>query len=345
MSTVSEENVRLVGVHHRGTRNHMGCECNWNASLPVMKVRQDSENVQVTVNGTGEVPCHLENDVIYRVKRLSSPVLPEGEVREIQSLLMPIVQDAGHSVDSLLSLNYELPKEASFAKEMRRQLYKSLKVKVPDETLSLIGTIARRYQESCEEEYVFSLTREYDRPDRFYLNGGSCYWSGDGFHSKSMCHCKQLGVSLLVKLPLSCQDSNLERFYSNWNYYSDGTYPLIRSLVIPVEYAKGAREYHLVPDWEYKQLSRFVVLNSYDRSDAWRDEHYSNLDVHMSKLLSGVLENASCGGNAKGGSMNHRFYMNSFAGRGSIPIIHIGREIPPNSYPLTPRCSEVKTCW
>jgi hypothetical protein len=312
-----------------------GCRCDWNASLPLLKANQDGEKILIRENATGETPYYLKPDVIYRVTSVPSLSLPVESVREVQEKIAPALREKGLSPDALSTLSYDIPKEASYAKEMRSQLYKAFRIKVPDTVLSEIGTIARRHLESQEEEFLFSLTREYDRDPHFYLNGGSCYYDAGCSYAKSMCHCKRFGVCLFLKIAPDVAVNSLRELYESWEKdMSQCTEKrrgvLFRSLVIPVSFTEN--RYKLSPQWEREMLTRFVVTNTYRHEYDERAGSYSNSDGHIASLLAKSLHAGSEGKNASlcetsGGSS---FYMN---GRGdnssrNTPIVHVGREAP-----------------
>jgi hypothetical protein len=318
-----------------------GCRCEWNAYLPYMEARRDTSKIVIYENGTGEMPRHFKNDIIYRAKSAPSFSLTAESVSQIKVMLMPVVREQGMDPERLdEAILTDIPTGISYAKEMRSQLYRHFRVKVPDTILSEIGTIARRHLESQEEEFVFSLTREYDRDPHFYLNGGSCYWDAGDNYPKSMCHCKRYGVSMMLKLAPDVTENSLAEFYDgDWErssrYKEDREGVFFRSLVIPVDFRE--KRYRLAENWQRERLTRFVVANTYKHESDERVGSFSNYDAHMASLLAKVMERGSDGNNASlsddGGSS---FYIN---GRGeysakSMPIVHIGRDAPRTRFPF-----------
>lgn len=325
---------------------YMGCVCTWNASLPVMKVSQDIERVVVHHNKTGEIPTIIAPDTIYRVKTIPSPVLGEVHQKEILSLIRPLLPEERQSDEELSKLSFTLPKESSYAKEMRSQLYKAFKVKPSDTILSEIGMIARRHQESQTDEFVFSLTREFDRMPMFYLNADSCYY-GYNAYKRSMCHCKRYGAFYMLKHPKETQEGSLAALYSDWedSIRRHNVPCRMRSLVIPVTLQE--KQYRLCGEWESSLLSRFVVTNTYENEEAGDErnhgENYSCYSTHMASLLTKVLSNANLCSNASLSYASDYFYINGGESvNRRMPTIHIGREVT-RKYPLS--LSTDYECW
>lgn len=139
-----------------------------------------------------------------------------------------------------------LGEKGNFTRRLSRVIYSNHKVKIPKETLTEIGNLARRYS-SDTSEWNVEFTRDLNLPPEQFAHGESCWW-GSYFYSR--CSLKSWGgLAIRTFLPD--------------DYGGEGLYVSGRAWVQPMRKVG----IDLIPTHDTLTADAYIVFNGYGDLD------------------------------------------------------------------------------
>lgn len=163
--------------------------------LPPCRCEADEQVFVFPANGHGLI--HNDEQITVELPRGTIDAYGLRQTEQIiEQLLLPLYPGLYSMVlnDANLAMNalgdQWQTSGGNFTKRFARYMWKTHKIKVPDETISHIGNLAREHSDKEARSLIVSLTRDFNQPAAEFGNDGSCWWGG---YSEGLCALKGCG--------------------------------------------------------------------------------------------------------------------------------------------------------